>query len=535
MAADAPPPRDCSSGLTLPVHAAGRRSRSSTLLAFTIVGARAALPREARGRPTASARTTSTRWRGSSSRSSPPASPTLVALGARRRTSPAGSGERVLADLRNTLFAPPAAALARLLRAQPHRRDHQPDHERRRGARPARHRRRHEPRPEHAPPRRHGGRPLRPRLAARARDADDRPARWRSRRRGSASARTAPTGASASGSGSSRRRSPRTSPACASCSRSPASRATRRASAAINDRYREANYETVVLNGLYFPAVDLLSSLATAIVLGYGGYLAHPRRGDDRHAARVHALPLELLRPGAAALAALQHVSVRDRRARQDHRACSTRSRRSSTPTARSELPRIDGHVRFDDVRFGYGRAAEVLHGIDLDVPAGTTVALVGHTGAGKSTIAKLLARFYDPREGRITIDGHDLRDVTQAVAAPPARHRAAGGLPLRRHGRREHRLRAARRDREEIERGRRGGRRRRLHPRARERLRHRARRARLPALARPAPARRLRPRAPRRPAHPHPRRGHVVGRHRHRAADRARRCDASSPAARRS
>jgi ATP-binding cassette subfamily B protein len=55
-----------------------------------------------------------------------------------------------------------------------------------------------------------------------------------------------------------------------------------------------------------------------------------------------------------------------------------------------------------------------VLHGIDLDVPAGTTVALVGHTGAGKSTIAKLLARFYDPRDGRITIDGHDLRRVRQ-------------------------------------------------------------------------------------------------------------------------
>ena len=55
-----------------------------------------------------------------------------------------------------------------------------------------------------------------------------------------------------------------------------------------------------------------------------------------------------------------------------------------------------------------------MLHGLDLDVPAGTTVALVGHTGAGKSTIAKLLARFYDPRSGRITIDGVDLRDVTQ-------------------------------------------------------------------------------------------------------------------------
>src|SRR5213076_1816199 len=60
------------------------------------------------------------------------------------------------------------------------------------------------------------------------------------------------------------------------------------------------------------------------------------------------------------------------------------------------------------------GKGPEVLHGLDLDIPAGTTVALVGHTGAGKSTIAKLLARFYDPREGRIRIDDHDLRDVTQ-------------------------------------------------------------------------------------------------------------------------
>jgi ATP-binding cassette, subfamily B, bacterial len=79
------------------------------------------------------------------------------------------------------------------------------------------------------------------------------------------------------------------------------------------------------------------------------------------------------------------------------------------------ELPRINGHVRFDNVRFGYGQTGpEVLHGIDLDVPPGTTVALVGHTGAGKSTIAKLLARFYDPREGAITIDDIDLRDVSQ-------------------------------------------------------------------------------------------------------------------------
>jgi ABC-type multidrug transport system fused ATPase/permease subunit len=77
-------------------------------------------------------------------------------------------------------------------------------------------------------------------------------------------------------------------------------------------------------------------------------------------------------------------------------------------------LPPIEGRVAFEGVRFGYGNGPEVLHGMNLEVAAGTTVALVGHTGAGKSTIAKLLARFYDPRAGRITIDGHDLQAVTQ-------------------------------------------------------------------------------------------------------------------------
>src|SRR4029079_9920557 len=82
-------------------------------------------------------------------------------------------------------------------------------------------------------------------------------------------------------------------------------------------------------------------------------------------------------------------------------------------PDARP-LERAQGHVRFDHVRFGYGELPDVLHDFDLDVPAGTTVALVRHTGAGKSTIAKLLARFYDPRAGRVTVDDTDLRDVTQ-------------------------------------------------------------------------------------------------------------------------
>jgi ATP-binding cassette subfamily B protein len=182
---------------------------------------------------------------------------------------------------------------------------------------------------------------------------------------------------------------------------------------AVNSRYRESNQETVVLNGLYFPFVDFLSAVATATVLGYGGWLA--LEGDVTVGTLFAFLlylsnffdPIQqlsqLYNTFLSAVAALDKImEVMDEEPQVVDR-----------PDARP-LPEIEGRVRFEDVVFGYGDGPEILHGIDLDVPAGTTVALVGHTGAGKSTIAKLLARFYDPREGRITIDGHDLRDVTQ-------------------------------------------------------------------------------------------------------------------------
>ncbi len=182
----------------------------------------------------------------------------------------------------------------------------------------------------------------------------------------------------------------------------------------VNDRYRAANYRTVVLNAIYFPAVDVLSSVATAIVFGYGGWLVYH---GEMSTGTLFAFALylsnffdpiqqlsQLYNTFLSAIAALDKiVGVLDEEPQV-----------VDEPDA-IELPRIDGHVRFQGVRFGYGRdLPEVLHGLELDVPAGTTVALVGHTGAGKSTIAKLLARFYDPTEGRITVDGHDLRTVTQ-------------------------------------------------------------------------------------------------------------------------
>src|SRR6185437_2511124 len=76
------------------------------------------------------------------------------------------------------------------------------------------------------------------------------------------------------------------------------------------------------------------------------------------------------------------------------------------------DLWEASGHVEFDDVTFAYKKDRVILPQFTLDVPAGQTIALVGSTGAGKSTLAKLIARFYDPTEGSVKLDGVDLRDL---------------------------------------------------------------------------------------------------------------------------
>jgi ABC-type multidrug transport system fused ATPase/permease subunit len=183
----------------------------------------------------------------------------------------------------------------------------------------------------------------------------------------------------------------------------------------INRQYRAANVTTVNASAMYFPYVDLLSALAMAVVLGYGGTLVF--HGDLTPGGLFVFIGLlsnffdpvqqlsQFYQTFLAATAALDNIFT----------VLDTEPGLTDAPDA-GELPPIRGEVAFDDVHFGYSEGAvEVLHGVSFTVPAGSTIALVGHTGAGKSTIVKLLARFYDPTSGRITVDGHDLRDVTVA------------------------------------------------------------------------------------------------------------------------
>jgi ATP-binding cassette, subfamily B, bacterial len=179
----------------------------------------------------------------------------------------------------------------------------------------------------------------------------------------------------------------------------------------LNEDNYDANMKTVYLNAAYFPGVELMSALATAGILLYGGIQAI--QGDVTIGVLVAFIaalnnffdPIQslsqLYTTYQAGMAALEKIfELLDEEPELQDR-----------PDA-IELGRIRGEIDFEHVTFSYGSGV-ALAGVDLHVPPGQTIALVGETGAGKSTFAKLVARFYDPTEGRVLVDGHDLRDVT--------------------------------------------------------------------------------------------------------------------------
>jgi ABC-type multidrug transport system fused ATPase/permease subunit len=185
--------------------------------------------------------------------------------------------------------------------------------------------------------------------------------------------------------------------------------------AELNDEHRRVNMRTVHLNAAYFPSVELLSAVATAGILLYGGNQVLD--GDSAVTIGVLASfvfylqsffdPIQslsqLYTTYQAGMAALDKI----------FELLDEEPDLVDKPDA-LELPRIRGEIEFDEVTFAYSGDNPALCGIDLHIPPGQTVALVGATGAGKSTLAKLVARFYDPDHGRVMVDGHDLRDVTE-------------------------------------------------------------------------------------------------------------------------
>jgi ABC-type multidrug transport system fused ATPase/permease subunit len=187
----------------------------------------------------------------------------------------------------------------------------------------------------------------------------------------------------------------------------------------LNERNREANMKTVYLNASYFPAVELLAAVGTAVILLYGGTQAI--EGAIQIGVIVAFVgylttffePIQQLsqlyttyQQGMAALDKIFDL-------------LDTRPDMVDAPDA-IDPGELRGEIELDGVWFSYSEADEpgdgewALRDVDLHVPPGQTLALVGATGAGKSTFAKLVARFYDPQKGRVLVDGHNLRGVQQ-------------------------------------------------------------------------------------------------------------------------
>ncbi|MCW2685529.1 MAG: ABC-type multidrug transport system, ATPase and permease component [Mycobacterium sp.] len=182
----------------------------------------------------------------------------------------------------------------------------------------------------------------------------------------------------------------------------------------IADRYRDINERTFRLLAIFMPGVKLVGNLTTGVVLLYGGYrVLHGQMTIGTLAAfllylRMFFEPMQdisqffnTFQSASSALEKLAGV-LAERPGIKD-------------PVHPVKLDSVRGDVTFDDVQFSYVPDRPVLPGLSLTVPAGQTVALVGTTGAGKTTIAKLIARFYDPASGSVRLDGVDLRDLKQS------------------------------------------------------------------------------------------------------------------------
>jgi ABC-type multidrug transport system fused ATPase/permease subunit len=188
----------------------------------------------------------------------------------------------------------------------------------------------------------------------------------------------------------------------------------------LGQDYAESSRHASRLYAVYGPSISLVGNVITGVVLGYGGLLVID--GDIKVGVLATFL-LYLQRFFDPLQDVSQFYNTFQSAASGLEKLSGVLDQEPSVPepAAPALLPVRDAQasvgrrVRFEDVTFGY-RDNLVLPGLELDIPAGQTVALVGETGAGKTTIARLLGRFYDPRSGRVTLDGTDLRRLPDSV-----------------------------------------------------------------------------------------------------------------------
>ena len=191
---------------------------------------------------------------------------------------------------------------------------------------------------------------------------------------------------------------------------------------ALNEANRQVNMKTVYLNAAYFPAVELLAAIGTSVILLYGGTQVINGALEVGIIVSFVAYLTTFFEP-------IQELSQLYTTYQSGMAALDKIFDLLDTEPDMVDAPgaidpgRIRGEIELDDVWFSYSDEKDpakvpeeewVLEGVDLHVPPGQTLALVGATGAGKSTFAKLVARFYDPQKGRVLVDGHDLRGVQQ-------------------------------------------------------------------------------------------------------------------------
>ena len=182
---------------------------------------------------------------------------------------------------------------------------------------------------------------------------------------------------------------------------------------ALNQSYFDANVDATRLSATFFPGVDLLGSIATALVVAVGGWLV---LGDALTAGTVLAFVLYVDRFYEPIRELAQRYNIFQATMASSERVFNLLDLQPTvldSPDA-LQLPPVNGEVVFDNVSFGYDDHSLILKDVTLKAAPGQRIALVGETGAGKSTIVRLLARFFEVGQGSLTIDGYELSSVSQ-------------------------------------------------------------------------------------------------------------------------